>query len=205
VIDCSAYPATLLKRLSVEKGLSRSHPAEGGAFQQADGAPYFLDEIREIPARPDQAAQGPSNHKFERLGGEQTLSVSVRVIAATNRNLLDEVKRGQFREDLYYRLNVIPVHLPPLKERRNDIPVLARHFLQRFAVGQGKKLEGFSPEAMRLLLDYPWPGNVRELENTIEHAAVLVKGSRVEPMQFPSALHAFLLLPAIKARQTATR
>jgi DNA-binding NtrC family response regulator/HAMP domain-containing protein len=208
VIDCSAYPATLLESelFGHEKGaFTGAIRQKSGRFEQADGGTVFLDEIGEIPPQAQiKLLRVLQTHKFERLGGEQTLSVNVRVIAATNRNLLDEVKRGRFREDLYYRLNVIPVHLPPLKERRNDIPVLARHFLHRFALGQGKKLEGFSPEAMRLLLDYPWPGNVRELENTIEHAAVLVKGTRVEPVQFPSALHTFVASPALSKAPTMT-
>jgi DNA-binding NtrC family response regulator len=124
------------------------------------------------------------------------LTVDVRIIAATNRNLLEEVKRGQFREDLYYRLNVIPLHLPPLAKRRNDVPLLAQHFLRRFAVAHGKAIESFSPEAMRLLLDHPWPGNVRELENTIEHAVVLSKGPRIEPSHLPGALRASAASPA---------
>jgi len=126
--------------------------------------------------------------KFERLGGEQTLTVDIRVLAATNKNLVEEVKGGRFREDLYYRLNVIPIQVPRLRERRNDIPILARHFLQRFAASQGKRINGFSPEAMRLLLDYPWPGNVRELENSIEHATVLTKEGRIETLHLPATL-----------------
>jgi two-component system response regulator HydG len=123
------------------------------------------------------------------VGGEQTLTVDVRILAATNKNLLQEVKDGNFREDLYYWLNVIPIHLPPLKSRRNDIPLLARHFLQRYASEQNKEIREFSSQAMRLLLDYSWPGNVRELENSIEHAVVLAHGKQIEVLDFPSALH----------------
>jgi two-component system response regulator HydG len=112
----------------------------------------------------------------------------VRIIAATNKDLLNEVKEGRFREDLYYRVNVIPIQLPPLKKRRNDIPLQARYFLQRYAAEQGKEITEFSPEAMRLLLDYHWPGNVRELENAIEAAVVLAHGKRIEISDFPSAL-----------------
>jgi len=114
--------------------------------------------------------------------------VDVRIIAATNKDLLEEVKEGQFREDLYYRLNVIPLHLPPLMRRHNDVPLLAQHFLRRFALTHRKKIDSFSPEAMRLLLDHAWPGNVRELENTIEHAVVLAKGPRIESSHLPAAL-----------------
>jgi transcriptional regulator with GAF, ATPase, and Fis domain len=208
VIDCSAYPATLLESelFGHEKGaFTGAIRQKSGRFEQADGGTVFLDEIGEIPPQAQiKLLRVLQTHKFERLGGEQTVHVNVRLIAATNRNLLDEVKRGQFREDLYYRLNVIPIHLPPLKERRNDIPVLAPHFLQRFAAGQGRKIQGFSPAAMRLLLDHHWPGNVRELENTIEHAAVLAKGVRIEPAHLPSALHAFAASPQPARSPTIT-
>ena len=122
------------------------------------------------------------------MGGEHTLQVYMRILSATNKDLLQEVKKGQFREDLFYRLNVIPVGLPPLRHRPNDIPLLARHFLVQLASEQQKDIQGFSSEAMRLLLDYPWPGNVRELENSIEHAVVLAKGDRVEVSDLPSSL-----------------
>jgi len=193
VIDCSAYPATLLESelFGHEKGaFTGAVRQKSGRFEQADGGTVFLDEIGEIPLPAQiKLLRVLQTHKFERLGGEQTLSVDVRIIAATNRNLLDEVKNGNFREDLYYRLNVIPIHVPPLRERRNDIPLLARHFLVHFGGGEKRKAEGISPEAMRLLLDHSWPGNVRELENSIEHAAVLAKGRRIEPAHLPSTLH----------------
>ncbi|MDR3553372.1 MAG: sigma 54-interacting transcriptional regulator [Syntrophobacteraceae bacterium] len=193
VIDCSAYPATLLESelFGHEKGaFTGAIRQKAGRFELADGGTVFLDEIGEIPFPAQiKLLRVLQTHQFERLGGEKTLTVNVRVIAATNRNLLDEVKKGGFREDLYYRLNVIPIHLPPLRQRRNDIPLLALHFLGRFAGGGGEKVEGFSPEAMRLLLDYSWPGNVRELENSIEHAAVLAKGRRIDPAHLPAALN----------------
>jgi two-component system response regulator HydG len=117
-----------------------------------------------------------------------TLEVNVRILAATNKDLLQEVKKSNFREDLFYRLNVIPMYLPSLRKRRNDIPLLARYFLHRFALEQNKEIQDFSSEAMRLLLDYLWPGNVRELENSIEHTAVLAKQSKVEISDLPSAI-----------------
>jgi two-component system response regulator HydG len=126
--------------------------------------------------------------KFERLGGEKTVHVDVRVLAATNRDLLAEVRQGNFREDLYYRLNVIPINLPRLSSRINDIPLLARSFLRRYSQEQGKATHDFSSEAMRLLLEYPWPGNVRELENSIEHAVVLAKGELIEVADLPSGI-----------------
>jgi two-component system response regulator HydG len=125
---------------------------------------------------------------FERLGGEQTLSVNIRVLAATNKDLLKEVKSANFREDLFYRLHVIPIQMPPLRDRRNDIPLLARHFLRHFATEQETLAQRFSSEAMRNLLDYSWPGNVRELENSIEHAVVLAKAKYIETSDLPAAL-----------------
>ena len=117
------------------------------------------------------------------------MTVNVHFLAATNKDLLQEVKAGRFREDLYYRLNVIPLHLPLLRERPNDIPLLARHFLRFFSAEQNKSIQDFSPEALRLILNYPWPGNVRELENSVEHAVVLAKGNRIEALDLPANLH----------------
>jgi len=192
VINCSAYPSTLIESelFGHEKGaFTGASRRRAGRFEQAHGGTVFLDEISEI----SQTAQIKllrvlQSQKFERLGGEQTLEVDVHILAATNKNLLEQVKAGQFREDLFYRLNVIPVQLPPLRDRQNDIPVLARHFLQVFAERQKKDIREISTEAMRALLNYRWPGNVRELENTIEHAVVLAKGSAVELVDFPPGL-----------------
>ena len=192
VINCSAYPANLLESelFGHEKGaFTGAVRQKTGRFEQADGGTVFLDEIGEIPPSAQiKLLRVIQTQKFERIGGEQTLAVSVRIIAATNKDLLQEVKEGRFREDLFYRLNVIPIQLPPLKNRRNDIPLQARFFLQRYAEEQGKDILEFSPEAMRLLLDYAWPGNVRELENSIEAAVVLARGKRIEISDFPSAL-----------------
>jgi two-component system response regulator HydG len=193
VINCSAYPATLLESelFGHEKGAftgaTRQKP---GRFEQADGGTVFLDEIGEIPPPAQiKLLRVLQTRKFERVGGEKTLTVDVRVLAATNKDLMQEVEKRNFREDLFYRLNVIPLILPPLRDRRNDIPLLALHFLRRFAAERGKDLREISSGAMRLLLDYPWPGNVRELENSIEHAVVLAKGSQLEAWDLPSALH----------------
>ena len=192
VINCSAYPTTLLESelFGHEKGaFTGAIRRKSGRFEQAHGGTVFLDEIGEIPPSSQiKLLRVLQSQKFERLGGEKTLTVDVRVLAATNKNLLEEVKNGAFREDLFYRLNVIPIDLPSLENRRNDIPLLARHFLTRFAGEQSKTIQGFSSEAMRLLLDYNWPGNVRELENTIEHAAVLNKGTNVEITDLPPLL-----------------
>ena len=192
VINCSAYPATLLESelFGHEKGaFTGAIRQKAGRFEQADGGTVFLDEIGEISSTAQiKLLRILQSQKFERIGGEQTLSVNVRVLAATNKNLLQEVKDGNFREDLFYRLNVIPIHLPPLRNRSNDIPLLARYFLRHFADEQEKHVGRFSSEAMRLLLDYSWPGNVRELENSIEHAAVLAKGKVIEISDLPTLI-----------------
>jgi len=192
VVNCSAYPATLLESelFGHEKGaFTGAIRQKSGRFEQAHGGTLFLDEIGDIPpSAQTRLLRILQTRKFERLGGEKTVSVDVRIIAATNKDLEQEVKKANFREDLYYRLNVIPVYLPSLKERGNDTILLARHFLSRFAAEQGKEIEEFSPEAIRVLLDYPWPGNVRELENTIEHATVLAKGKRVEISDLPPSV-----------------
>jgi transcriptional regulator with GAF, ATPase, and Fis domain/HAMP domain-containing protein len=192
VINCSAYPKTLLESelFGHEKGaFTGAVRRKKGRFEQADGGTVFLDEIGEIPASAQiKLLRVLQNHAFERLGGEETVKVDVRILAATNRDLLQEVKSGRFREDLYYRLNVIPVNLPPLCERGNDIPLLARFFAEKFAREQGKEIDRIGSEAMRKLLDYSWPGNVRELENSIEHAVVLAKHPQIAVADLPSAV-----------------
>jgi len=192
VINCSAYPATLLESelFGHEKGaFTGAVRQKAGRFEQAHGGTVFLDEIGEIPTTAQiKLLRILQSQRFERLGGETTLSVDIRIISATNRDLLQEVKQGRFREDLYYRLNVIPINLPFLRQRLNDIPLLARHFLRRFAAEQAKDVRAFTSGAMRQLLDYTWPGNVRELENSIEHAVVLAKGHRIEYKDLPAAI-----------------
>jgi DNA-binding NtrC family response regulator len=200
IINCSAYPETLLESelFGYEKGaFTGASQQKTGRFEQADGGTVFLDEIGEISSSAQvKLLRVLQSKKFERLGGNKTLSVDVRIIAATNKNLQEEVKNGHFREDLFYRLNVIPIHMPPLRNRRNDIPLLAKHFLKRFAVMHDKaEIKEFNAEAMRVLLDYHWPGNVRELENTIEHALVLSKGKQINVSHFPSVLSDSKQLP----------
>ena len=192
VINCSAYPATLLESelFGHEKGsFTGAIRQKIGRFEQADGGTVFLDEIGEIQLSAQiKLLRVIQTQKFERLGGEKTIHVDVRILAATNSDLLKEVRNGNFREDLYYRLNVIPINLPPLRSRVNDIPLLARSFMRRYAQEQGKAIHDFSSEAMRVLLDYRWPGNVRELENSIEHAVVLAKGEVIEVADLPSEI-----------------
>ena len=190
VINCSAFPATLLESelFGHEKGaFTGAVKRKLGRFEQAQSGTVFLDEIGEISLSAQvKLLRVLQTHRFERIGGEQTIEVDVRVISATNKNLMDEIKKGHFREDLFYRLNVIPINLPPLRLRKNDIPLLARHFLSRYAEEQKKQqLIDFSIEAMRQLMAYAWPGNVRELENAVEHSVVLAKGTEVQVVDLP--------------------
>lgn len=152
-----------------------------GLFEVADGGTLFLDEIGEMsPSTQAKLLQFLQDGTFRRVGGTQNLSVDVRVICATNRNLKQMVAESKYREDLYYRLHVFPILLPPLRDRRGDIPKLAQHFLNKFAAEMGKPFKGFSPEALRNLEACSWPGNVRELENAVERAAVLCKNEWVD-------------------------
>ncbi|NOY69046.1 MAG: HAMP domain-containing protein [Deltaproteobacteria bacterium] len=191
VINCAAYPEALIESelFGYEKGaFTGASQRKTGRFEQADGGTVFLDEIGEISGSIQvKLLRVLQSKKFERIGGQKTLSVDVRVIAATNRDIMLEVQNGRFREDLFYRLNVIPVYLPPLRNRRNDIPLLARNFLRRFAFNQGKTaIRDFTAGAMRIMLDYHWPGNVRELENSVEHAVVLTKDKLIHKTDLPN-------------------
>ncbi len=192
VINCSAYPATLLESelFGHEKGAFtgaiRQRP---GRFEQARGGTVFLDEIAEVELSAQvKLLRVLQTQQFERLGGEKSIKIDVRILAATNKDLLEEVKAGRFREDLYYRLDVVPVNLPPLRQRGNDVAFLARHFLVKFAREQGREVKEISSSVMRALLDYSWPGNVRELENVIEQALVLCKGEVIAIEDLPGKL-----------------
>jgi two-component system response regulator HydG len=192
VINCTAYASTLLESelFGHEKGaFTGALRRKIGRFEQADGGTVFLDEIGEIDATAQiKLLRVLQQQTIDRLGGDRPVKVNVRILAATNKNLQDEVRQGRFREDLYYRLNVIPIQLPPLRERPKDIHLLAQHFLKRFAAEQGKPIRGFRSEAMRKLIDNDWQGNVRELENSVEHAVVLAKDSQIELKDLPSSL-----------------
>jgi DNA-binding NtrC family response regulator len=160
-----------------------------GRFKQADGGTLFLDEIGEIPGGTQvKLLRFLQERAFERVGGNETLKVDVRVLAATNRDLKAEIDKGTFREDLFYRLNVIAVELPPLRARKGDVHALATFFLRKYAAENGKSLEGFAEGALALLTSYDWPGNVRELENVVERAVVLSDGPLIEPKHLPSSL-----------------
>jgi DNA-binding NtrC family response regulator len=197
-LHCAALAESLLESelFGHERGAFTGAVARrDGRFLMADGGTLFLDEIGEIsPSLQVKLLRFLQEHEFERVGGDQTIRVDVRIIAATNRDLREEVARGRFREDLYYRLNVVNVELPPLRERKADVPSLARFFLDRFAKENGKILDGFAPDTVELLLAHEWPGNVRELENAIERAVVMATGPIVEPRQLPPAVR-----PAVKS------
>ncbi|MCF6246026.1 MAG: sigma 54-interacting transcriptional regulator [Desulfobacula sp.] len=201
VINCSAYPATLLESelFGHEKGaFTGAVSRKIGRFEQAIGGTVFLDEIGEISlSAQTMLLRVLQSQKIERIGGEKSIKVNTRVLAATNKNLLEEVKTGNFREDLYYRLNVIPIDLPALSERKNDVPLLANFFLKKFAKEQGKSISIIESETMRLLLDYNWPGNIRELENTIEHAVTLSKFDSIFISDLPNHI-----LENLNARKT---
>jgi transcriptional regulator with PAS, ATPase and Fis domain len=152
-----------------------------GRFELANGGTLFLDEIGDLGLEIQvKLLRVIQEREFERVGGTETLQVDVRIVSATNRDLEQAISQGQFREDLYYRLNVFPVHVPPLRERAEDIEPLAEHFVRRYSKSCGKRLSGVADAALDKLLGYPWPGNVRELENVIERACILAKGSAIE-------------------------
>lgn len=192
VANCSAYSQNLLESelFGHEKGaFTGAIRRKIGRFELAHGGTIFLDEIGEVsPPTQLLLLRVLQDHRFERVGGEETLEVDVRIIAATNKNLMEEIKKGTFREDLYYRLNVIPIFVPPLRERRDDISLLASHFLEKFNQEKGKKIRGISPEVMEILLSHHWPGNVRELENVIEHAVIIAKKDEIIPKDLPQYL-----------------
>jgi DNA-binding NtrC family response regulator len=191
-LHCAALSESLLESelFGHERGAFTGAVARReGRFKQADGGTLFLDEIGEIsPGVQVKLLRFLQERSFERVGGNETLKVDVRVIAATNRDLSAEITKGKFREDLFYRLNVVTVELPPLRDRRGDISALASFFLRRYASENGKMIECFSDEALDAMLAYRWPGNVRELENAVERAVVLCDGPMVEARHLPASV-----------------
>ena len=188
-LNCAALAESLLESelFGHERGaFTGAMTRREGRFKQAHGGTLFLDEVSEIPMGVQvKLLRFLQERQFERVGGNETLSVDVRIVAATNRDLLERVKQGLFREDLYYRLNVVQVDVPPLRVRKSDIPLLAHHFLKRFAEENGREIEGFTDAGMRSLLAYPWLGNVRELENAVERAVVMCERDQIGPENLP--------------------
>jgi len=191
-INCGAFPETLLESELfgyVRGAFTGAAANKKGLIEAADGGSLFLDEIGDMPL-PMQVKllRALQDHRVRPVGGTQEISVDVRVIAATNQDLKAAVAAGQFREDLYYRIAVIPLEIPPLRERKADIAVLAEHFVRRYAQAQGKNIFGFSPRVMKILESYSWPGNVRELENVVERAVALESSQLIQPERLPEQL-----------------
>jgi len=182
-VNCASIPQTLIESelFGHEKGaFTGAYRTQKGKFETADGGTIFLDEISLLsPDLQGKLLRVLQERSFQRVGGNRTIEVDVRVLAATNQDLKAMVDRGEFREDLYYRLNVVPIHVPPLRERAEDIPALANHFMQKFAKEQPNPPTSITQGALDELIEYDWPGNVRELENTIESAMVLADGDVV--------------------------
>ncbi|HTO96033.1 MAG TPA: sigma-54 dependent transcriptional regulator [Myxococcales bacterium] len=193
-INCSAIPASLIESemFGHERGaFTGADQRRLGAWELADGGTLFLDEVGEIPIELQaKFLRVLEEERLRRLGGKSEIMVDVRVISATNKDLKEEIKAARFREDLYFRLNVFHITLAPLKERREDIPILVQHFIDRFSRDAGKKLQGVSPQAMKVLADYAWPGNIRELRNTLERAVILCGAGTIETEHLPSELAA---------------
>lgn len=188
-LNCAALNESLLESelFGHEKGaFTGADKRREGRFVEADGGTLFLDEIGDIsPMMQVRLLRAIQEREVQRVGSNQTLTVDVRLIAATHRDLAQEVSAGRFRQDLYYRLNVVTIEMPSLRQRREDIPLLAEHFLQRFAARNRKAVKGFTPQAMDLLIHYAWPGNIRELENAIERAVVLLTGEYISERELP--------------------
>jgi DNA-binding NtrC family response regulator len=184
-INSTAIPENLLESelFGFEKGaFTGAVASKPGKFELADKGTLFLDEIGDVPPVTQvKLLRVLQEREFERLGGTRTVKVDVRLIAATNKDLRQALEQGTFREDLYYRLNVVPIDIAPLRERKEDIPDLVNLFVSRFTGESGKPVEGITPEAMRMLVNYHWPGNVRELQNIVERACALAKGSVLDP------------------------
>lgn len=189
-VDCGALTETLLESElfgHVRGAFTGAVTDKKGVFEEAECGTCFLDEIGDItPNMQAKLLRVLQEHEVRRVGGKEWVKVDVRVVAATNQNLAELVRKGAFRQDLYYRLNVVAIHLPPLRERLEDIPVLVRHFLQRYSQESGKPVTAISDKAMDLLCAYSWPGNIRELENTIEQAVVLSHQSVLTPEELPA-------------------
>jgi len=206
-LSCAALPESLLESelFGHEKGsFTGAYAQKKGKFEVANRGTLFLDEIGEMSANIQvHLLRVLEEKEFTRVGGNEPIKVDVRVISATNRDMKQAIASGQFREDLYYRLNVVNIELPPLRERREDIPLLAQHFLKKFAVENQKEIAGFSPEATDFLLRYDWPGNVRELENTIERAVILAQNPVIEVADLTqqNLMPAHPISPAISLKQ----
>ncbi len=188
-VNCAAIPEELIESelFGHRKGsFTSAHEAKAGKFQKADGGTIFLDEVGDMSLRTQaKVLRALEEQRFEPVGASESIQVDVRVVAATNKNLDEQIERGNFREDLFYRLNVIPFHVPPLRDRAQDIPLLADYFLREFTTAYGRKPKELTPEAYQVLVEYHWPGNVRELRNVIERIVILNPQVRVDARHVP--------------------
>jgi transcriptional regulator with GAF, ATPase, and Fis domain len=179
-VNCSALPGNLIESelFGREKGaFTGADTLQVGRFEVANGSTICLDEIGELPLELQaKLLRVIQDHAFERLGSSHTIKVDVRIIATTNRDLEEEVRKGRFRQDLFYRLNVFPITVPPLRQRKEDIPIMVQSFVERYSRKMGKQITSIHKDTMKALRDYPWPGNVRELESIIERAVILCPG-----------------------------
>jgi len=193
-VNCGEIPENLLASVLfgyVKGAFTGAEKNKGGLFQEADGGTIFLDEIGELPLTLQvKLLRVLQENEIRPVGDSKTMKIDVRVIAATSKNLEEEVGKGTFREDLFYRLNVLPIKLPPLRNRPEDIPLLSQHFIDKFSISLDKEIKGITSAAMSILLKHSWPGNVRELENAIERAVILAEGKNLVPANFPAILEA---------------
>jgi two-component system nitrogen regulation response regulator NtrX len=191
-VNCAAIPETLIESelFGHEKGsFSGATSMKRGQFEQADGGTLFLDEIADMSLNTQaKVLRALQEQQFTRVGGTRLLKVDVRVLAASNKDLLKEIEKGTFRDDLFYRLNVVPIIVPPLRERREDIPLLIRHFMRVHAEEQGLRMKEVSPEAMAVFQQYDWPGNIRELRNLIERLMIMVPEPVIGPAHASASL-----------------
>src|SRR5262249_2932044 len=191
-VNCAAIPEELIESElfgHTRGAFTGALTAKKGKFDPADGGPLFLDGVGDMPLKTQaKVLRVLQEQKVEPVGGTATITVDVRVIAATNKNLEEEIRKGTFREDLFFRLNVIPFHVPSLRERRDDIPLLARHFIAALSAEYGKRPKELAREALDVLMAQPWPGNVRELRNIIERLVIMTPGDRIEARHLPASL-----------------
>ncbi|MER2564984.1 MAG: sigma-54 dependent transcriptional regulator [Myxococcaceae bacterium] len=207
-INCAAIPKDLMESelFGYERGaFTGAVTSKPGRFELADGGTLFLDEIGEVPIEMQvKLLRVLQESEFERVGGIKTTRVDVRLIAATNRNLEAEVEAGRFRKDLFYRLNVVPIHLPSLRDRRTDVPALVRHFIEKYNKRLNKKIEGIADDALAMLQAYPWPGNIRELENMMERVLLFADGPRIEVKDLPEPVRTSLQSAVAQLTDTTT-
>jgi len=191
-VNCAAIPEEMIESElfgHMKGSFTAAHERKIGKFQKADSGTLFLDEVGDMSLKTQaKVLRSLEEQRFEPVGAHESIQVDVRVVAATNKNLEEEIDKGNFREDLFYRLNVIPFHMPPLRERKEDIPVLAIHFMDEFTLAYGRRPKELTPQAMELLQEYHWPGNVRELRNLIERIVILHQQSRIDARHIPLQL-----------------